>query len=93
MGACYDAPTLSRRSRAAVHITMLRQFTVRSAAALLACAMMIVVAGCGIKGPLRAAPKTTTAPPPPPIDNPATPPATTSPALPPPSAPPAERRP
>jgi predicted small lipoprotein YifL len=92
MGACYDAPTLRDGRARRVHVTMLRQFTVRSAAALLACAMMIVVAGCGIKGPLRAAPKTTTAPPPPPIDNPATPPATTSPALPPPSAPP-ERRP
>jgi predicted small lipoprotein YifL len=71
----------------AVHVMMLRQFIVRGAAAAFACSMLIGVAGCGIKGPLRPPPKTT-----PPIDNPATPPATTSPALPPPSAPP-ERRP
>ena len=58
---------------------------------MLACTMLIGVVGCGIKGPLRPAPKTTATPPPPPIDNPATPPPTTSPALPPPSTP--ERRP
>jgi hypothetical protein len=63
---------------------MLRQFQGRSAlVAAIACAL--VCNGCGIKGPLRPAPKTTTAPPPPQIDNPARPPATTSPALPPPS--------
>ncbi|HXU66802.1 MAG TPA: lipoprotein [Casimicrobiaceae bacterium] len=57
--------------------------------AALALALIASVAACGIKGPLRPAPKNV--PPiamPPPIANPATPPATTSPALPPPSTPP-----
>ncbi|HKU86819.1 MAG TPA: lipoprotein [Casimicrobiaceae bacterium] len=73
---------------------MLRQFNRRSAPRIaLALALVCGVAACGIKGPLRPAPKTEAAPSsPPPIDNPATPPATTSPALPPPSSS-SERRP
>jgi predicted small lipoprotein YifL len=55
--------------------------------ALIVVATLAGVSGCGIKGPLRPAPKAAATPPPPPIDNPATPPATTSPALPPPSTP------
>jgi predicted small lipoprotein YifL len=68
---------------------MVRQFHCKSAlAAALIAAMLASVGGCGIKGPLRPAPKTTATPKPsaPPIDNPATPPRTTSPALPPPSS-------
>jgi predicted small lipoprotein YifL len=66
---------------------MLRQFKRRSALTIaLALAMLCGVTACGIKGPLRPAPKTEATPPPAPIDNPATPPATTSPALPPPSS-------
>src|SRR5205809_337341 len=72
--------------------TMLRQFHSRGllAAALIA-GMLTSMGGCGIKGPLRPAPKATVTPPTPPlppptIDNPATPPLTTSPALPPPSS-------
>jgi len=73
---------------------MLRQFNRRGALTIaLALAMLCGVSACGIKGPLRPAPKTEATPPsPPPIDNPATPPATTSPALPPPSSS-SERRP
>ncbi|HET8876085.1 MAG TPA: lipoprotein [Casimicrobiaceae bacterium] len=51
--------------------------------------LVAIVSACGIKGPLRPAPKTTPATATPPATaNPATPPATTSPALPPPSSPP-----
>jgi predicted small lipoprotein YifL len=66
---------------------MLRQSDrLRVLAPLMFVAMMASLAGCGIKGPLRPAPKSAPATAaPPPIDNPATPPATTSPALPPPS--------
>ena len=72
---------------------MLRQFNRRSALTVaLALATLCGVTACGIKGPLRPAPKTVTTPSSPPIDNPATPPATTSPALPPPSSS-SERRP
>ena len=60
-------------------------------AAALVFATVAGVAACGIKGPLRPAPKAAVTPPPP-IDNPATPPATTAPALPPPSTAP-ERKP
>jgi predicted small lipoprotein YifL len=76
------------------HVTMLRQIN-RGGALTIALALALVcgVTACGIKGPLRPAPKTQATPPsPPPIDNPATPPATTSPALPPPSSS-SERRP
>lgn len=59
-------------------------------AAALVFATVAGVAACGIKGPLRPAPKAAVTPPP--IDNPATPPATTAPALPPPSTAP-ERKP
>jgi predicted small lipoprotein YifL len=70
---------------------MLRQFRCHSVfAAVLAFAALTGISGCGIKGPLRPAPKAVVAPPP--IDNPATPPATTSPALPPPASS-SERRP
>jgi predicted small lipoprotein YifL len=66
---------------------MLRQFHRKGVlAAALVVALLAGVGGCGIKGPLRAAPKAQATPPPPPIDNPATPPRTTSPALPPPSS-------
>jgi len=75
---------------------MLRQFIRRAALVAAAVVLGSTVPGCGIKGPLRPAPKAApaaaTSPPPPPIDNPATPPAMTSPALPPPTAPP-ERKP
>ncbi len=65
---------------------MLRQFITGGVVrALLIAAMLAGVTACGIKGPLRPAPKAV-APPPPAVDNPATPPATTSPALPPPSS-------
>jgi predicted small lipoprotein YifL len=73
--------------REAVSTTMLRQFPCTGAlAAMLLAVTFAGVSGCGIKGPLRPAPKAAATPPPPPIDNPATPPKTTSPALPPPSA-------
>ncbi|HET8832910.1 MAG TPA: lipoprotein [Casimicrobiaceae bacterium] len=66
---------------------MLRQFRFRSAAqGALVAALVASVAACGIKGPLRPAPKAVVTPPRPPIDNPAIPPTTTSPALPPPSS-------
>ena len=72
---------------------MLRQSSRRALCAALVVAMAAGLTACGIKGPLRPAPKSApAAAAPPPIDNPATPPATTSPALPPPSALP-ERRP
>ncbi|MEO8538011.1 MAG: lipoprotein [Betaproteobacteria bacterium] len=67
--------------------TMLRQFiTGGLVRAVLIAAMLAGVTACGIKGPLRPAPKAVAPPPPPAVDNPATPPATTSPALPPPSS-------
>jgi predicted small lipoprotein YifL len=73
-------------ARAAID-TMLRQFHRKGVlAAALVVALLASVGGCGIKGPLRPAPKATATPPPPPLDNPATPPRTTSPALPPPSS-------
>lgn len=53
--------------------------------------LIATVAACGIKGPLRPAPKRAAAAPPP-IANPATPPAMTSPAQAPSPAPP-ERKP
>jgi predicted small lipoprotein YifL len=69
------------------NVTMLRQFNRRGALTIaLALVMSCGVAACGIKGPLRPAPKTDAKAPAAPIDNPATPPATTSPALPPPSS-------
>jgi predicted small lipoprotein YifL len=79
-------------TRKAAHVMMLRQFDRRRAlVAALTLAMLAGAAGCGIKGPLRPAPKAAATTTPPPIENPATPPATTSPALPPPSTP--ERKP
>lgn len=72
---------------------MSRQSSRRVACAALVVAIAAVLPACGIKGPLRPAPKSApAAAPPPAIDNPAIPPATTSPALPPPAAIP-ERRP
>jgi predicted small lipoprotein YifL len=51
-------------------------------------AFVATVSACGIKGPLRPAPKAASAAATPPANaNPATPPATTSPALPPPNSP------
>jgi len=76
--------------------TMVRQSPFeRALAAALIVSTLVGVAACGIKGPLRPAPKEAVTPAPalPPIDNPATLPATTSPALPPPSSTPAERQP
>jgi predicted small lipoprotein YifL len=66
---------------------MRRQFSMHAAvrAAAIA-ALFAVLAGCGVKGPLRPAPKSTPEAKAPTV-NPATPPATTSPALPPPSIP------
>jgi predicted small lipoprotein YifL len=70
---------------------MLRQFRFSSVLAVAALvATLAGVTACGIKGPLRPAPKAAVTPPP--IDNPAIPPATTSPALPPPASTP-ERKP
>jgi multidrug efflux pump subunit AcrA (membrane-fusion protein) len=65
---------------------MLRQFTFRGALVAGLVGAALAFAGCGIKGPLRPAPKATATPPPPPAENPARAPATTSPALPPPSS-------
>jgi predicted small lipoprotein YifL len=60
----------------------------RALVAAMLAALVATVAACGIKGPLRPAPKTIPATSiPPATANPATPPATTSPALPPPSSP------
>ena len=65
---------------------MFRQFR-SPLAAVVAVLLIAGLASCGIKGPLRPAPKSApAAAAPPPIDNPATPPRTTSPALPPPSS-------
>jgi len=69
-----------------VNAGMLRQFTFRGALVAGLVAGALSVGGCGIKGPLRPAPKATATPPPAPTENPARAPTTTSPALPPPSS-------
>jgi predicted small lipoprotein YifL len=76
---------------------MLRQSPLtRALAAALILSTLAGIGGCGIKGPLRPAPKSVVSPAPPPsppTDNPAIPPPMTSPALPPPSSAPADRLP
>jgi predicted small lipoprotein YifL len=74
---------------------MLRQSdSLRALRAGMMFVLIATVAACGIKGPLRPAPKSVPATAtPPPIANPATPPAMTSPAQAPSSAAPPERKP
>ncbi|MGE5172060.1 MAG: LPS translocon maturation chaperone LptM [Rudaea sp.] len=80
MSSCYDLAKMLRHSPG------------RRARVALVVALAAMLAACGIKGPLRPAPKSE---PPaatsPRTGEPATPPATTSPALPPPTSQPSPR--